>query len=452
LLHHGLLPRIANAEALQHTLATLTDGTVVAKREWMKNQTPFALYVVSSVITVLGCGGDSAPMNPMMGCAFQVRVVAGPGEARPLSGADVYVNGSGAATTMRTTTDAMGATCINVSSLTMPYQVTVHKAGHTATTIMNLARSPQGAVRIDPLVNDTRTPSMIRVTLQNVPTGSINYLIDGFDVDTTSTTETTAMVRVYPHEGLPLTLRVLARERSGSLVNFASAELGPRDRLPPEVTVSFGAAPQVIRNTVSVTIPLAGVRWNEPTGVRIWRFYRGLYGTAVETVGLSETSPSRSGASVALQTLGGALQPQGVAMIFDVDGLRGQAWTRTYDSNVSIEAPKVTSVDLQQISGRWTLNYNVNEMEYAVFQYGHSDQTQAAWKVYASLPGEMGTITAPTLPEGITMDTLGLTDANARITGILLRMHEGAPWSTVPEVSIEPEYDVAVSTREMRLR
>jgi hypothetical protein len=389
-------------------------------------------------------------------CTFVVQVVEGSVPTQPLMNATVSVSDMNGDGLQRVATDAMGRACVPTQGITAPYIVTASKSRYTVTTIMGLRAPPEGAIHLEPQRLETRSRQLVRVTLENVPAGASRYVVDALDADTLNMIGVNGSFLFFPHPGLPLTLNVFAYDTSGVVLNQVSQDLGPRDSLPESVTVRFGDPPAWRTGTVRITLPPRGIVPGARTlSANVLKYYRGLYGTASTYVGWAiERRGSNPISHVfSINTLDGPLAPDGMAFMFQPGTPNPntlQVWAHTYEGETSFELPVVNALALHQRAGNFTLDYDSPGWTYALLQFRvDSSYQQALLQVILVDPGDAGTLNFSS-PPGLTLRQIGLSTSD-EVTGMLLRMHHDRPWSLVPEVTVQPEYEAALTTPETAL-
>jgi hypothetical protein len=406
---------------------------------------------VVAVCLLPHCGDAGPTTPPTPTCAYPVQVVSGPGQPRPLAGATVHLVGRMPEQTRRVTTNDQGFACIDTTGIAGPYTVSAFKVGHTATTIVRINERVQGAIRLEPIVQDTRAARNVPVTLENLPAGTTQVIVTGFDVERVQTRDMTANIQMRTQPDLPLVLNAMAFDGRGGLLNFTSQNLGDREAAASGTTFRFGQQPtaQTSQIAVDFTPDDPAVRTRPRSTVfGALRYFRGAYGSATTLAGYvierTELLP------VLYETKSFAeQQPDGIALIFEdtTNNTRIDVWSHVYNnySAFTVATPRRFSLAVNR--GMAVINYAGSNWPYAAIYYGRTSSIQALWRViYPNFSSDI--ISTPvTLPEGITREDLGLTEENADYRARLIKMHEGTPWSIIPEMIAEPEYEVTITTQ-----
>jgi hypothetical protein len=323
------------------------------------------------------------------------------------------------------------------------WAITAASAGYTAVSVMDLDGSPVGAIRLDALDSgETFVPHAIGGTIVGAAPGA-EILIDSYDFATLVPAPTSWSSSYYTGRTAPPPLRLVAYERvEEHLTRIAwGTEMSPRpstDLTGQDLTFS-GAARSPIVTAISLTLPDTAMaqlqsierHFAEPDGpyqVAGNVLVGGLGTTTAEiTIEHFEESPP----DVAFVMIDGSTQ-RFVYVVHEFGGAPVTAAMPAVESGAGIVSTAPAGA------------FGVADVDALVIHVDETPEHPSRWRIFCAPDHDAGSpCVHPSLPSAVGYDDLQLSDPVAPpALPLLVRMHDGAPWST-PAIS-RPSQHVAI--------
>lgn len=378
------------------------------------------------------------PDSPTVSCGttssrtFDVDVISADGypqpaaDGLPLEGASVRVaHACGVAA--EGVTDAAGHVTLVVDGPADGWAVTAARAGYSAVSVLDLAGSPVGPLRIDRHTPRAFTAVPISGTVTGATAGS-TVLVDAYDFDTqnlTATAGTNAFsTQFYTSTGEP-PLTIAALEITGGhLTRLATTTIDPRPHTSPaSVELALGAPITPIQTRVTVTIVGDPVFWS------ILSYYDAVDGpwitpgsvTLVGNVGTFEHDPRLPPTHGFLTWDGPAYRT--VVIVHDFPG-----------GDVALAPPTATALGCgtDRATGAFAATGVASgDVDALVLHIDEGEDHGPRWRVYCSPTAHDPShpCLVPALPSGIDPADLGILVGGVQALAMMQTSHAGALWS-----------------------